>query len=139
MKLHEVSVVGRKCYGFNLYRDLVDVDFPNPEDPVVEQSVNQNMDKSLFDLVFSVDPCSGLPVGDLAMYMSENTSPEVKRFIELNLHKPYDVSSDTSGKKGLTDDDVAMYMRDSDESISAYRMRMFNVVRENQVSENKNV
>lgn len=135
MKLHENNVVGYKCYGFNLYRNLINVDFPDPVDPVSEVSVDSDMNKSLFDLVFTVDPVSGLPVGDLAMYMSNNTSPEVKRFIELNLHTPYDISGDTSGKEGLTDDDVAMYMREPDESISAYRQRMFDIIKNNRPNE----
>lgn len=116
------------AFGFNMSRSLRDSEFVDPKDEVKEKSFDPSMEKSLFEQIFSIDPVTGLPQGDLAVFMSENTSPEVKRFIEMNLHQPYNVDGDTSGRQGLTDDDVAAYMRESNESVRDYAARMLGEV-----------
>lgn len=116
------------AFGFNMFRSLFDAEFVDLRDEVKEKSFDPSMEKSLFDQIFTVDPVTGLPQGDLAIFMSENTSPEVKRFIEMNLHQPYNVDGDTSGRQGLSDDDVAAYMRDSSESVRDYAARMLDEV-----------
>lgn len=59
MKVSENSCLGQKVFGFNLYKSLVDVDFP--EGSFFEPNVESvSTEQSLFDLVFSVNPITGL-------------------------------------------------------------------------------
>lgn len=82
----------------------------------------------LFDVIFSVNPRTKLPDGDLAMFMGDNVSSEVRDFISKNLMKPFD-STDSGGKyTGLNDDDVQLYTRGHDETIDMYRSRLYNAV-----------
>lgn len=84
----------------------------------------------LFDVVFSVNPRTKLPDGDLAMYMGDNVSPEVRDFIKQNLMKSFD-SNETGGKyNGLDDDDIQLYTRGHDESIDMYRSRLYGIVKQ---------
>lgn len=131
MKINEISSIGNRCFGFVMSRSLSDCTFPDSEDYVCsEYSEKSDLNNSLFDLVFSVDPRSNLPVGDVAMYMSENTSPDVKRFIELNLHNPVDSGVSASGDfSSLSDDDIISMTRDKNESISSYRNRMIEYIK----------
>lgn len=122
------SALGVTAFGFNMTRDLAEVDYPEPEVVECEKPFDPSMEKSLFAQIYSVNPVTGLPQGDLAVFMSENTSPEVKRFIEMNLHQPYNVDGDTSGRQGLTDDDVVAYMREMGESTHDYAKRMLDEV-----------
>lgn len=132
MKIDKLTVVGQKCYGFNMYREMVNSDVVIADEPEIIDSFNPDMNKSLFDIVFSVNPLTGLPVGDVAMFMNENTSPDIRRFIELNLHSPVNIDGDASGDlAGLSDDDIVTYMREPGESLSDYRSRMVTIVREN--------
>lgn len=129
MKLHETSLLGRRCYGFNIYRDLVDVDFPAGSFPVQDAVEDTDMKQSLFSVIFSVDPLTKLPSTDIANYLASSTRPEVKLFIEQNLMKPFSVQSDGSGQfSGLSDDDIAEFTRGASESVSAYRDRITNAL-----------
>lgn len=123
-----VSPCGLMAFGFNMSRSLRDSNFGEFEKVEQEKPVDTSMEKSLFDQIFSINPLTGLPQGDLAIFMSENTSPEVKRFIEMNLHQPYNVDGDTSGRQGFTDDDVVAYMRESNETVHSYAARMLDEV-----------
>lgn len=136
MKRFELSPLGISVGGYHLYSTIYEDEVPFldiPDSGVVE---NQDPNKSLFDIVFSVDPRTNLPQGDLAIYMSDKVSPEVKRFIELNLHSPVSIDADGRGDyRALSDDDIAMFTRGADESISSYRSRLFDFVKANQAQE----
>lgn len=95
----------------------------------------RNPDNTLLDLIFSVDPVSGLPQGDLAVFMGDNANPEIKLFIQQNLmnenpdingleNLPTDV---TNKFRSLSDDDIATFSRNNNESREeyAYRLRAF--------------
>lgn len=128
MKISEVSCLGRRAFGFNMYRDMKDEQFVFQCDEEVPVVVDPN--KALFDIVFSVDPRTNLPAGDLAMFMNDNTDPSVRRFIEMQLHNPLQSQGDTHGDlSGLSDDDVLEFMRQPGEGISAYRDRMFEIIK----------
>lgn len=128
-QLQDVAICKHRVYGYNMSRDLVGVDFEHtiPEVSVVE---DKTPTKQLFDLVFSVDPVTLLPSGDLAMFMNENTSPEVRRAIEMNLMSPMDVKGDSSGYDGMSDDLIMEYMREPSESLDTYRLRMFDKIKQ---------
>lgn len=135
MKIHDLSVLGVKAEGFNIYHQIKDIDFiPFVSD---DKSVDsKSPDAVLFDEIFKVNPFTGLPDCDLAVFMNENTSPSVRQFIELNLRKENILPSD-SGSFGdeLSDDLIAEFTRSSDETIENYRQRLVSVVRNSLKSE----
>ena len=90
-------------------------------DPEYVPSTSQ-LDEILKD-IFSVDPDSGLPRGDLAYYLSPDGNPTVKAWLENNLLKPRAKSVGTS-IEGVTDDMLAEYSRGKDESVSDYAARL---------------
>lgn len=89
--------------------------------------------QQLLDLIFTNDPVTGMPTGDLALFTNEKANPEIKRFIELNLlHENAEVGSslnlpdDIANKfRGtINDDDIAQFSRNHDESREDYANRM---------------
>lgn len=100
----------------------LDVDVKNPQD-------------TLFDLIFGVDPTTGLPVGDLSFYLGDKTNPEIKAFIQDQLLRENSISDGLSNLptevtnkfRTLSDDDVALFSRNHDESNEeyAYRIRYY--------------
>lgn len=89
--------------------------------------------RQLLDYIFTVDPVTGMSVGDIAFYTNENANPEIKRFIEMNLLKEnpnidsvIDLPDDISNKyRGvITDDDIANFSRNHGESSEDYAVRM---------------
>lgn len=104
-------------------------------DGVVMDSPSDVVDKNqqLLDIIFTNDPVTGMPTGDLALFTNEKANPEIKRFIELNLlHENHEVGSslnlpdDIANKfRGtITDDDIAQFSRNHDESREDYANRM---------------
>lgn len=97
-----------------------------PEQEV--KNVFPTSDESLFDFIFSVNPRTLLPDGDIAMFMNENTSPEVADFIRKNLMSDNGLSADGAKYDGIDDDTLAQYTRNQGESLSQYRDRMYGIV-----------
>lgn len=90
-------------------------------DPDYVPSTSQ-LDEILKD-IFSVDPDSGLPRGDLAYYLSPDGNPTVKAWLENNLLKPRAARVGTS-IDGVTDDMLIEYSRGKDESVADYAERL---------------
>ena len=90
-------------------------------DPEYVPSTSQ-LDEILKD-IFSVDPESGLPRGDLAYYLSPDGNPTVKAWLENNLLKPRAARVGTS-IDGVTDDMLNEYSRRKDESVADYAERL---------------
>lgn len=79
--------------GFRIYNGLSDVNYcPIPSCPIVETEV-RDKNQDILDLIFSVDPLTLLPVGSIAMYLSDKTNKEVVEFIEDNLLKEFKQSN----------------------------------------------
>lgn len=93
---------------------------------------------SLLDIIYSKDPITGLPRGDLSMFLSDKTNPQVRLFIEQNLltarseNTPSVLPDDVVNqyRKVLTDDDIARYTRNHGESIEEYTKRMYDDISE---------
>lgn len=83
--------------------------------------------------IFSVDPVSGLPKGDIQYYLSKDGNPDVKRWIENNLLTPRVVSGQST-PEGVTDDMIAEMSRQRDESVEAYSSRLQSIYAECQQS-----
>ena len=76
-----------------------------------------------------------MPTGDIAVFMSENTSADVRDFISRNLMR--EQSFDDGSTYDLDDDDIVKYSRGADESAESYRYRIFNILRDDILSERK--
>lgn len=93
-----------------------------PEIEKVHKEVSAN--DAILSAIYAVDPISKLPTGDISAYVSDKTSPDVKRYILENL------MIDTSGyvvpaaPRELSDDDVMFLTRRSDESRETYLSRI---------------
>ena len=78
--------------------------------------------KQVLDEIFSVDPVTGFPKGDIQYYMSADGNPMVKQWLETHLLKPRQTSCQSM--QGLTDDMIAEFSRVSGESIEDYQARL---------------
>ena len=95
-----------------------------PVDPKPEK-VNSTLQEVL-DEIFSVDPNTGFPKGDIQYYMSSDGNPQVKQWIENNLLQPR-VSSGSSTPEGVTDDMIVEMSRIKGESVSDYQHRLISI------------
>ena len=73
--------------------------------------------------IFSVDPVSGLPKGALSYYLSPESNPQIKTWLENNLLKPR-AASVGSSVEGVTDDMIAEMQRLPNESNFDYATRL---------------
>lgn len=121
---------------YDAYMDIVD-SFIEPE-PEPEPDIKETPLDVIFAQVFSVNPRTMLPDGDIAVFMNENTHPEVRDFIAKNLMSPNAFEADSSIVEGLTDDDIVRYSRKSGESNSDYARRLYDSVLQGLEIERKN-
>lgn len=88
--------------------------------------------EELFDMIFSADPVTGVPQGDLAIYLGDKANPEIKAFIQNELLSERDDLADgvrmpdevLNKFKSLSDDDVALFSRNHNESREEYANRL---------------
>lgn len=96
------------------------------------ESDDVSPDDALLDLIYTSDPVSGLPVGDLAIFMNEKANPEVRAFIQDKLLRENpnisraDVSNEVYNKfrTVLTDDDIQYFSRNHGESNEEFADRI---------------
>ena len=106
-----------------------------PVEPIVEVPQVDRKDKyeELLDAIYSVDPRTGVPRGDLAVFMSKDANPEIRDFIQQNLLM--DMSKEDGSlslpdsvrnafRRDVTDDDIAALSRNHDESADEYAKRL---------------
>lgn len=90
--------------------------------------------EELLDLIYSIDPRTGMPKGDLAVFMNGEANPEIRDFIQKNLLMEMPtvegsglVMSDSlrnSFTKNITDDDIAEFSRNANETSEEYAKRL---------------
>ena len=83
---------------------------------------DSDMDRILKE-IYSVDENSGLPIGDLAFYLSPDGNPQIKAWLENNLLKPRAAARGTS-VDGVTDDMIAEFAKGSNETAEDYAARL---------------
>lgn len=113
-----LSNVGKRYLGNRIFAMI--------ESPIIDLPIferDKPHEASLFDSIFAIDERTKLPQGDLAVFMSENTSPEVKQFIQQNLLQQNNLELPENGKD-LDDDIISALTRGSGESVSSYRDRV---------------
>lgn len=112
------------AFGYREYANLKDIVIENVIDEDIKVDVKDQKER-LFDEIFGVDPRTKLPNSDVALFLSDNTAPEIKDFIVNQLLSDNHLSDDGARYDGLDDDVIAQYTRSSDESIDSYRNRIF--------------
>lgn len=98
--------------------DRSDVEFV----PDVEPDFDDSPLKKVLDEIFSVDPRTGAPKGDIAYFLSKDGNPEVKAWLETNLLQPR--RSVSSHPDGVTDEVIAEFSRNPGESGLEYAARL---------------
>ena len=100
-----------------------DVDYDEPEQIDSENTLMTSQMKEVLDEIFSVDPVTGNPRGDIQYFMSKDGNPQVKAWLETNLLAPRRSNSGYDGKQ-LDDDIIAEFSRNDGESIKDYSSRL---------------
>lgn len=124
-----------KVIAFNRRFSLSQLSDGSIDDKRVFDTDVKSKSEQLLDLIFGLD-IHGLPLGDLAMFYNKNANPEVRRFIEDNLFiehnpassSPLSLPQDVMNRyrESITDDDIARFSRDGNESREEYASRLRN-------------
>lgn len=99
----------------------------------IEKEVEEN--KSLMDIIYSRDPTTGLPVGDLALFLNDNTSLEVRQYIQQNLMT--EQNADSPSVPYDCDIDLIPYIRQKGESRADYMERLNTIFQQEKAIEEK--
>lgn len=95
------------------------LEHPKDDVPVIPRPRGDEFD--LLDVIYGRDPRTGLPQGDLCFYLTKDTSPEVRQFIENNLL----TENNTRNVLPLDADDIAVELaRRPDETSVEYAARI---------------
>lgn len=97
--------------------DFVDEDVVPPLESQLDLILNE---------IFSVDPVSGLPKGDIAYYLGQNGNDQVREWIKNNLLQPRSVLTGADPSK-VSDDLIAEFSRGVDETNESYAMRLSSI------------
>lgn len=113
-----------KNLNFNFCKYLLEI--LNTKVDMIEEEINSQCELSetdqLLRLIYQIG-ADGFPVGDLAYFVGKKSNPEVQRFILDNLMS--DVSSQANPAiSGLSDDQITLFTRRSDETIASYCSRL---------------
>lgn len=127
--LKERGVDTQKVFGFVEFRALENMHVSPLAESEIKKSDNKDSKENLFNQIYSVNPLTNLPQGDIAVFMNQNTSPQVRDFIVNELMRP-DGSDKATSFDGLSDDELYSLSRQHGEDIQAYKLRMFNVIRQ---------
>lgn len=98
------------------------VRIPGTVNKEIAKQINEH--KPLLDAIYSINPKTRLPNGDIACYLSSETSPEVKKYILDNLMLDTSQSASATIPDGIDDDTAFALQRGASESLSAYTERL---------------
>ena len=100
-----------------------DVDWDEPELIDRENTLLSSELKEVLDEIFSVDPVTGNPRGDIQYFLSKDGNPQVKAWLESNLFAPRRTDSGYDSKQ-FDDDLIAEFARNDGESVKDYSARL---------------
>lgn len=102
-------------------------------DELVFQEPEENNDElhQILKEIFSVDPATGLPRGDIAYFLSKDGNPQVKAWLETNLLSPRSANGMQDPAK-VSDDLIVEMSRKSDETTEGYATRLMSIYDEAQ-------
>ena len=83
--------------------------------------------------IFTVDPVSGLPKGDIQYWLSKDGNPQVKAWIESNLLQPR-VANGMQDPAKVSDDLIVEMSRQADETTDSYAARIMGIYDEAQAN-----
>lgn len=117
--------------GFGIYKGLENISYVSPKvEPVIESDVRAK-DDDILDIIFSIDPRTGLPCGSISQFLSDKTNPQVREYIAQNVlvdlpdnafSAPELAASKVTREVG---DDFLIYcLRRGDETIEDYESRV---------------
>lgn len=86
----------------------------------------------LLDVIYGIDETTKLPKGDIALYLSNRTSPEIRSFISQQIHVEV---PETPSFPADSDIDFSRYMREKGESRSDYLRRLSHIIKEDRLRE----
>lgn len=89
------------------------------------ESVYNPLDDVLNE-IFTVDPRSGLPRGDIQYFLSKDGNPQVKAWLESNLLQPR-VAKGMSDPAKVSDDLIVEMSRLPDETTDSYAARVMGI------------
>lgn len=98
-------------------------------EPVCDYVEENNDLQAVLNEIFSVDPVSGFPKGDIQYFLSKDGNPQVKAWLESNLLTPRSKMTGSS-IEGVTDDLIVEMSRKSGETSSAYSARLQSILNE---------
>lgn len=101
----------------------IDVNYKSVPNVVSTESFDDSELGKVLREIFSVDPSTGLPRGDIQYWLSSEGNPQIKQWLENNLLKPRAKQSGSS-IEGVTDDMIVEMSRRADESADAYTARL---------------
>lgn len=113
--------------GFAFYREFCERGIKSWHSlpPIKKKDSLSSSDVILKD-IFRINPATGLPEGDLAVFLSENTSPDVRDYVQRNLlNENPNIVADSSGLHGLDDDTIIELTRGANETSVSYSTRVF--------------
>lgn len=126
-EVSEVKTHKRVFPRYREFRTLSECDFYSAVEEKVEKKERNEKFESLLAEIYAVDPKTKLPVGDVSQYMSENTNPQIRDFIQTQLMSAFEPVGQSSK---LSDDELVRYQRKSDESVRDYVSRMADYVKD---------
>lgn len=92
-----------------------------PDNSPIENISEKN---NLLEAIYALDPITKLPTGDIACYLSPNTSPEVKQFVLENIMMDTSSAAMPSIPDGIDDDTAFALTRQQGENIDSYLERL---------------
>lgn len=102
--------------------DYIGIDpFKDYEIPEKEVDIQVSELDLILKEIFSVDPQTGSPRGDIVYYLSDKGNPQIKDWLLNNLMKSRPASQ---SPEDLTDDIIEEMSRHADESVSDYSARL---------------
>lgn len=126
-KSEELAHAFTNPFGFPEYRNVKGREYVRmPEEEFRQEQITDT--ERLFMQIYSVNPRTHLPDGDIALFMGQNTAPEIRDYISKNLMQDNGSAIDGAKYDGVDDDTLAMYTRNQGESLQDYRDRMYDVV-----------
>ena len=90
--------------------------------PVDNVSKDPSKSNEVLNQIFAIDPATGLPRNDEAVFLSDKTNPLIKQYIQTQLRQQDKPSSNPY--EGIPADDLQALTRNYDETRSEYAARV---------------
>lgn len=100
-----------------LYRDL------SPVDKKMLPKIDVSDKDNVFGMIYAPDPLTGRPRSDLGTYLSENTNPLVRDFIERQLRTDFS-QYNQNVPSDIDEGTIALLTRDRKETVEEYVSRV---------------